>query len=78
MAQNRVGVGAESAFKLLHVDLPIFIENVRVHLRNHVDLRVSGIALCGLQVDVVELQLVGSAGMPEGVKDHIGEIRFLL
>lgn len=77
MAQIRICVGVESAFKLLRVDLPIFIENVRVHFRNHVDLRVSGIALCGLQVAVVEFQLVGGAGMPKGVKDYIGELRFL-
>ena len=35
---------------------------------------MSGIALCGLNITVVKLQLVGCAGMTERVKHNIGEL----
>ena len=35
-----------------------------IHAGDHVDLSVSSIALSGLQVAVVQLQLIGGAGMP--------------
>lgn len=35
---------------------------------------MSGITLGGLNVPVVELQLVGSAGMTERMKDHIRKL----
>ena len=41
----------------------VLVQNVRIHAGDHVDLGVSGIALGGLQVAVVELQLIGGTGM---------------
>lgn len=51
---------------------------MRIHAGDHVDLGVSGIALGGLQVAVVELLLIGgTGGMAQGVKDHFGKPCFL-
>ena len=57
------------------VDLAILVQNVGIHAGDHVDLGVSGIALGGLQVAVVQFQLIGGAGMTQGVKDHFGQPR---
>ena len=66
----QIWVCVKRTFKLLCVDLPILVQNVGIHAGDHVDLSVSSIALSGLQVAVVQLQLIGGAGMAEGVKDH--------
>ena len=66
----QIWVCVKRALKLLGVDLPILVQNVGIHAGDHVDLSVSSIALSGLQVAVVQLQLIGGAGMAEGVKDH--------
>lgn len=50
---------------------------MRIHAGDHVDLGVARIALGGLQVAVVEFQLIGRAGMAEGVKDYFRKPRFL-
>ena len=68
--RTQIRIGIEGALKLLGVDLPILVQNVGIHAGDHVDLSVSSIALSGLQVAVVQLQLIGGAGMAEGVKDH--------
>ena len=52
----------------------VFIQNVRILIRNHLGLRVAGIPLHSLDVTAIELQLVGDAGMPETVKDHLGQV----
>ena len=44
-----------------------------IHAGDHVDLCVARIALSGLQVAVVEFQLVGGAGMSERMKDDSGQ-----
>ena len=44
-----------------------------IHAGDHVDLCVSRIALSGLQVAMVEFQLVGRAGMSEGMKNDSGQ-----
>ena len=46
---------------------------MRIHAGDHVDLRMACITLGGLQVAVVQFQLVGGAGMTEGMKDHSGQ-----
>ena len=61
----------ESVLKLLSVHLAIFVQDMCIYLRNHINLCMACIALCGLQVPVVELQLVSSAGMSERVKYHV-------
>ena len=67
----QVGIGIERGFKLLCVDLPILVKDMRVHTCDHVDLCVSRVALCGFQVAVVELQLLSRTGMTERVKNHL-------
>ncbi len=46
---------------------------MRIHAGDHVDLRMARVTLGGLQVAVVQFQLVGGAGMTEGMKDHSGQ-----
>ena len=48
-----------------------------IHAGDHVDLSVASIALGGLQVAVVQLQLIGGTGMAQGVKDHFWKPCFL-
>ena len=63
----QIGVGIERGLKLLRIDLAILVENVRIDLCDHVDLGVSGVTLRRLEIAVIELELVGRAGMPEGM-----------
>ena len=45
-----------------------------INSRNHIDFGVTGVALSGLQVAVIQLELVGSAGMPLWyIKDKPGK-----
>ena len=66
----QVGIGIKCGFEFLRVDLPILVKDMRIHACDHVDLRVSRIALCGFQVAVVKFQLVsrtwnvGESGKP--------------
>ena len=52
---SQIGVRVEGGLKLLRIDLSIFIQDMSVHTCYHIDLCVSRIALCGLQIAVVEL-----------------------
>lgn len=47
---------------------------MRVDFRNHIDLRMAGVALCSLQIAVVQLELVGRAAVTQRVEYHIGKI----
>ena len=73
-----IRVRVESTFKLLGIDLSILIQNVCVHLGNHVDLSMTGITLSGLQVTVIQFELICCAGMTKGVEYNIGESSILL
>lgn len=46
---------------------------MRVDFRDHVCLRMARIALRGLQIAVIQLQLVGGAGVAQRVEDHVGQ-----
>ena len=48
----------------LGVDLAVLVQDMGIHAGNHVNLRMARVALGGLQVAVVQFQLVGGAGMP--------------
>lgn len=61
------------AFILLRIDLAVLVENVSIDLCNHIYLCMSCIALCGLQIAVVEFQLVSRTGMSQRVKDDVRE-----
>ena len=63
----KIGIGIEGALKLLGVDLAVLVQDVGIHAGNHVDLRMARVALGGLQVAVVQFQLVGGTGMTEGI-----------
>ena len=76
IAQIRVSV--ESTFKLLGVDLSVLIQNVCVHLGDHIDLCMTGITLSSLQVAVIQFELICCAGMTKGVEYNIGESSVLL
>ena len=69
----QVGICVEGALKLLGVDLAVLVQDMGIHAGNHVNLRMARVALGGLQVAVVQFQLVGGAGMTEGMKDHPGQ-----
>ena len=58
----------------LGIDLAVLIQNVGVNLSDHVRLCVARIALRCLDVTVVQLQLIGRAGVPEGVENHIRKV----
>lgn len=45
------------------VFLSVLIQDVAVHIRDHVDLGMAGISLHGLDVPAVQLQLVSDAGL---------------
>ena len=42
-----------------------------INSRNHVDLGMTGIALGGLKVAVIQLELVGRAGMTQRVENYV-------
>ena len=69
----KIRLGIEGALKLLGVDLAVLVQDMGIHAGNHVNLRMARVALGGLQVAVVQFQLVGGAGMTEGMKDHPGQ-----
>ena len=48
-----------------------------INPRDHVDLGVAGIALGGLQVAVIQLELVGSAEMPQRVENYVRQFSIL-
>lgn len=45
----------ELVFKFLCIDLSVLVQNVCIDTGNHIDFGMAGIALCGLQITVVEL-----------------------
>ena len=59
--QIRLGIstllwsGIESRLKLLGADLSVFIQNVGIDVGDHIDLRMTGVALSGFQIAVVQL-----------------------
>ena len=68
-----IRVRVESTFKLLGIDLSILIQNVCVHLGNHVDLSMTGITLSGLQVTVIQFELISGTGVTQRVEYNIGK-----
>ena len=66
--------GIEACLKALDVDLAVFIQDVGIYLGYHVRLCVARIALCCFDISVVQLQLIGRAGVPERVKNHIRKV----
>ena len=70
---SEIRIGVEGTLKFLSVDFSVFVQNMCVHLRDHINLSVSGIALRCFQVTMVELQFVSRAGMTKRVKHHIGQ-----
>ena len=78
MNTTQIGVRIKCGFKLLRVDLTIFIQNMSIDFCNHVHLGVAGVALRRFQVTVIQLQLVSRAAVPEGMKNNIGKVGFFL
>lgn len=66
----QIWVCVKRTFKLLGIDLAVFIKNVRIDLCDHIGLRMPCVALRGLDVAVIKFQLISRAGMAQGVKDH--------
>lgn len=64
--------------KFLSTQFSVFIQNVCIHLGNHVDLRMACIVLRCFQIAMIEFELVRRTGMTQRVKDHIWELFFLL
>ena len=74
----KIWVGVEGSFKLLRVDLSVFIKDMSINICDHVQLRVASITLSGLQIAVVKFKLVSCAGMPQRMKDHVRQPCVLL
>lgn len=64
----------ECLFKQLRVFLPVLIENVGILVSNHGCLCVTGVTLYGLDVALVQLELVGDTGVPKAVEDDRRQI----
>ena len=59
--------------KALHFP-SVIIQNMRVHIRNHIDLSMTGITLYRLDVSTIQFQLISNAAMTETVKHNRWEI----
>lgn len=66
---SQIRVGVKFRIEFLCVDFPILVQDVSINLGDHLNFRMAGIALSGLDVTVIELQLVGRAGMPERIRN---------
>ena len=55
----------EDILKDLGVVLTVFIQNMRVLIRDHLGLCMTGIALYGFHVAAIQLQFVSDAGMSQ-------------
>ena len=69
----QIRIRIEGTLKFLRIDLAVLVENVSIDLCDHIYLCMSCIALCGLQIAVVEFQLVSRTGMSQRVKDDVRE-----
>lgn len=67
----QIWVCVKRTFKLLGIDLAVFIKNVRIDLCDHIGLRMPCVALCGFDVAVIKFQLISRAGMAERMKHDI-------
>ena len=52
------------SFEFLCADHAVFIENVGVDVGDHVYLGMSGVAMCGFEVTVIQLRFAGRTGVP--------------
>ena len=64
-------------FKELCILLPVIIQDMRVLVRDHLGLRMTGIALNCFNITPVQFQLIGDTGMSQAVKYHRREIMLL-
>ena len=65
-----IGIGVKRSLKFLCVDLPVFTHDMCIDFRDHVDLCVVDISLGGFPIPFVQLQLVGRAGVAQGMEYH--------
>lgn len=68
-----IRVSVESTFKLLGVDRSVLIQNVCVHFGDHINLSMTGITLSGLQVTVIQFELISGTGVTQRVEYNIGK-----
>ena len=61
-------------FKKLCIFPSVIIQNMRVHIRNHIDLSMAGITLYRLDISTIQFQLISNAAMTETVKYNRWEI----
>ena len=54
-----IGIGVKSRLKFLCVDLAVFVQDMRIDFRDHVNLCMAGISLGGFEIPFVQFQLVG-------------------
>ena len=64
----------ECLLKELSIVLAVVVEDVRIYICDHSDLRMTRISLYGFYVSSVELELVGYARVAEAVEHYRGEI----
>ena len=68
-----IGVGVKSCLKFLCVDLAVFVQDMRIDFRDHVNLCMTGISLGSFEIPFVQFQLVGRAGVTQGMEYYIGQ-----
>ena len=61
-------------FKKLCIFPSVIIQNMRVHIRNHIDLSMAGITLYRFDVPTIQFQLISNTTMTETVKYNRWEI----
>ena len=64
----------EGILEQLGVFPPVFVDDMGVYIRDHVDLGVSGVSLYGFDVATVYFQFAGDAGVAQAVEVDLWEI----
>ena len=61
-------------FKKLCIFPSVIVQNMRVHIRNHIDLSMAEIPLYRLDISTIQFQLISNTAMTETVKYNRWEI----
>lgn len=67
----------EDVLKDLSVVFTVFIQNMRVLIRDHLGLGMTGITLYGFYITAIQFQLIGDAGMTQAVENDLWQIMLL-
>ena len=63
--------GIEGILKTLGIEPSVLVDDVRVHIRHHLQLGVSRITLYGFHISAVKFEFVGNAAVPQTMKYYL-------